>query len=64
MIAKISKIKFENKISNNSSFVILIFAVLKFQNIDRSTFRRSKISPSPEYTIEYSAEPGVIRLDT
>ena len=30
------------KLSNNSSFVILIFAILKFWNIDRSTFRRSK----------------------
>ena len=40
--------KYENlnskiKLSNNSSFVILIFAILKFRNIGRSTFRRSKI---------------------
>ena len=30
------------KLSKNSSFVILIFEILKFRNIDRSTFRRSK----------------------
>ena len=30
------------KLSNNSSFVILVFAILKFRNIGRSTFRRSK----------------------
>ena len=30
------------KLSNNSFFVILIFAFFKFRNIDRSTFRCSK----------------------
>ena len=35
------------KLSNNSSFVILIFAFLKFRNIGCSTFRRFKISPPP-----------------
>ena len=33
------------KLSNNLSFVILIFAILKFQNADSSTFRRSKFKP-------------------
>ena len=31
------------------SFVILIFAILKFRNIDRSTFRRSKFWPPPVF---------------
>ena len=35
------------KLSNNSSFVILIFAILKFWNIDRFTFRPSKFWPPP-----------------
>ena len=39
----ISKIK----LSNSSSFVILIFVILKFRNIGRSTFRRSKFRPPP-----------------
>ena len=30
------------KLSNNSSFVILVFAILKFRNIDRFTFRHSE----------------------
>ena len=30
------------KLSNNSSFVILIFEILEFRIINRSTFRRSK----------------------
>ena len=30
------------KLSNNSSFVILIFVILKFRNIGHSAFRRSK----------------------
>ena len=37
------------KLSNNSSFVILVFAILKFQNIDRSTFRRSFNFWPPSY---------------
>ena len=38
------------KVSNNSSFVILVFAILKFGNIeDRSTFRRSKFWPPPNW---------------
>ena len=36
------KINSEIKVSNNSSFVILIFVILNFRNIRRSTFRRSK----------------------
>ena len=36
------KINSKINLSNNSSFVILILAVLKFRNIGRSTFRRSK----------------------
>ena len=39
------KIKSKIKLSNNSSFVILIFVNLKFQNIGRSTFCRSKFWP-------------------
>ena len=35
------------KLSNNSSSVILIFKILKFRNVDRSTFRRSKFRPPP-----------------
>ena len=30
------------KLSNNLPFVILIFVILKFRNIGRSTIRRSK----------------------
>ena len=33
------------KLSKNSSFVIFLFAILQFRNIDRSTFRRSKFWP-------------------
>ena len=36
------KINLKIKLSNNSSFVILIFVILKFRNIDRSTSRHSK----------------------
>ena len=35
------------KLSNNSSFVILIVGILKFRNIDCSTFRHSKFQPPP-----------------
>ena len=35
------------KISNNSSFVILIFVILKSRNIGCSPFRRSKFWPPP-----------------
>ena len=35
------------KLPNNSSLVILIFVILKFRNIGRSTFFRSKFWPSP-----------------
>ena len=35
------------KLSNNSSFVILIFVILKLRNIGRSTFRHSKYWPPP-----------------
>ena len=45
---KMKKINLQIKLWNNSSFVILIFAILKFRNIDRSTFRRSKFWPSPD----------------
>ena len=38
------------KLSNNSFFVILVFAILKFRNIDRSIFRRFEIfTPNPNY---------------
>ena len=36
------------KLSNNSSFVILVFAILKFRNTGRSTFCRSKFYPPPD----------------
>ena len=36
------KINSEMKLSNNSSFVIVVFVILKFRNVGRSTFRRSK----------------------
>ena len=35
------------KLSNNSSFVILIFGILKFRNIDCCTFCRFKFQPPP-----------------
>ena len=38
----------EIKLSNNSSFFILIFAISKFRNTGRSTFRRSKFWPPPD----------------
>ena len=41
------KINSKIKLSNNWSFVILIFVILKFWNIGRSTFRRSKFWPLP-----------------
>ena len=44
---KMKKVKSIMKLSNNSSFVILIFAILKFRNIDRFVFRRLKLWPSP-----------------
>ena len=45
MIIKNEKLNSKIKLSNNSSFVILIFAILKFRNIGRSTFPRSKFWP-------------------
>ena len=45
------KINSKIKLWNNSSFVILIFVILKFQNIGRSTFRRSKFWPPPLISI-------------
>ena len=42
------KNKFVKKIE---SFAILIFVILKFRNIDRSTFRRSKFWSPPNSTI-------------
>ena len=43
------KINSEIKLSNNSSFVTLIFIILKFRNIGRSRFRRSKSCTSPNF---------------
>ena len=45
---KNEKLNSKIKLSNNSSFVILIFAILKFRNVGRSTFRHSKFWPPPE----------------
>ena len=42
------KINSKIKLSNNLSFIILIFVILKFRNIGRSTFRRSKCWPPPK----------------
>ena len=39
------------KLSNNSSFVILILEILTFRHIDRSTFSRSKFWPPPNVRI-------------
>ena len=36
--------KINSKISNNSSFVILIFVILKFRNVERPIFRNFKIA--------------------
>ena len=43
------KINSKIKLSDNSSFVILIFVILTFRNIDRSIFRRSKLRPPPVF---------------
>ena len=48
------KINSKIKPSKISSFVILIFLILKFRNIDRSTFRRSKFWPPPKFPIIFS----------
>ena len=45
----------KTKLSNNSSFFILIFAILKFRNIGRSTFLRSKIWPQPNNGLQLLA---------
>ena len=42
------KINSKIKLSNNSSFTILIFVILKFRNIGRSTFEHSKFCTPPE----------------
>ena len=41
------KINLKIKLSNNLSFVILIFAILTFRNIGRSKFRPTKFLPPP-----------------
>ena len=41
------KLNSKVKLSNNWYFVILMFAILKFRNIGRSIFRRSKFWPHP-----------------
>ena len=45
--ANITK-KLKIKKSNNSTFVILVFVVSNFRNIDRSTFSRYELWPQPE----------------
>ena len=42
IIYKNKRINSKIKLSNNLSFGILIFAIFKFWNIGRSTFRRTK----------------------
>ena len=51
---KNEKINSKIKLSNKSSFVILLFAILKFWNFGRSTFCRSKFRPTPK--LNYSAK--------
>ena len=46
------KINSKIKLLKNSSFVILIFVILKFRNIDRSTFRLPKFWLSPQGNIQ------------
>ena len=46
------------KLSHNSSFVMLIFEILKFRNIGRSTFRCSKFSFPP--TKIFWDRPGLL----
>ena len=46
---KNEKLNSKIRLSNNSSFVILIFAILKFRNIGRSTCHRFKFWPPPIY---------------
>ena len=41
------KINSRIKLSNNSSFAILIFVISKFRNIGRSTFEHSKFCTPP-----------------
>ena len=50
------KINSKIKLSNNSSFVILIFVIFKFRNIGRSTFRHSKFFLSFIYIIKYRTQ--------
>ena len=47
MNSKNEKLDSKIKLSKNSSFVILLFAIFKFRNIGHFTFRRSKFSPLP-----------------
>ena len=49
---KNEKLNSKIKLSNHPSFVILIFAILIFRNIGRSTFRRSKFWPPPKIWIK------------
>ena len=41
------------KLSNNSSFAILIFVILKFRNISRSTFEHYKFCTPPLSLVRY-----------
>ena len=47
------KINSKMKLLNNSPFVILIFVILKFRNIGRYTFRRSKFWLTPLKSLYY-----------
>ena len=49
-LKKNEKLNSKIKLSNNTSFVILTFPILKFRNIGRSTFRRSKFRPPPVFS--------------
>ena len=52
-ISEIWKINSKIKLSNNLYSVILIFEILKFRNIGRSIFRRSKIWPPPPKNFKF-----------
>ena len=47
MLYKNENVNSEIKLSNNLSFVILIFAIFKFRNIGRSRLHPSKFRPPP-----------------
>ena len=55
------KINSKIKLSNNSSFAILIIVILKFRNIGRSTFEHSKFC-TPPYIYNRSGRLWIIAM--